>query len=195
MGQALASGLSKEHEVRLGSRDAAKARAAAAKMPGVGGDSDGAVAEWCDAAVLSVPFAAVGALKGFSDALAGKLVVSIVNPLRREGDLLQYASEGVSAAELVAKSLPRSSVATAFNNVPPAFLRKPPKEGLSVLVAADTRETYGKTAELVRCFPRMVPLYVGPLSMAGSVERLTVLVLNAAALDGKARFSPKFVSD
>ncbi|HYC11300.1 MAG TPA: NAD(P)-binding domain-containing protein [Nitrososphaerales archaeon] len=194
MGSGLASQLSKKHEVQIGSRDLRKAREAAAKIAGVRGDTNRAAALWCETAVVAVPFSAVGSLKEFSRALSGKLVVSTINPLRSEGTVLQYASDGPSAAELVARSLPQSSVSTAFNNVPAAFVRRPPKVGVHVLVATDTRDAYEETAMLVRAVPRMEPLYVGPLSQAESVERLTVMVLNAASFEGNLRFAPRFVS-
>ncbi|HME19136.1 MAG TPA: NAD(P)-binding domain-containing protein [Nitrososphaerales archaeon] len=194
MGSGLAEQLSKKHEVRMGSRDAARARAAATRIAGVVGDGNEAVALWCETAIVAVPFSAVESLRELAKALSGKLVISIINPLRKEGAVLQYASGGLSAAELVAQALPRSSVATAFNNVPAAFVRNPPKEGLDILVAASTKDAYERTAGLVRSIQGMRPLYVGPLSQAESVERLTVMVLNAAMLNGVAKFSTKFVS-
>jgi NADPH-dependent F420 reductase len=194
MGSGLAAQLVKKNNVRIGSRNPEKARAAAAKIPGVKGEGNEAAARWCDVAIVSVPFDAIASLESFADALSGKLVVSVINPLRREGDVLQYASEGRSAAELVAAALPRSSVATAFNNVPAGFFRRPSEQEVDVLVAADSKETYDKAASLVRSIPRLRPLYVGPLSQAESVERLTVMVLNAAILNGGKRFTVKFVS-
>lgn len=194
MGSGLATQLAKKNDVRIGSRNPEKARAAAAKIPGVEGESNEAAARWCEAAIISVPFDAIAFLEGFADALAGKLVVSMINPLRREGSILQYASGGRSAAELVAAALPRSLVATAFNNIPAGFFRRPSEQEADVLVAADTKETYNKAASLVRSIPRLRPLYVGPLSQAESVERMTVMVLNAAILNGGKRFAVKFVS-
>ena len=194
MGSGLASQLSKKHEVRIGSRDLGKAREAAAKIAGAEGDDNKSAALWCDTAIAAVPFSAIGSLDEFSYALSRKLVISIINPLRVEGKVLQYASNGPSAAELVAEALPRSPISTAFNNIPAAFIRRPPEVGAHVLVATDTRDAYEETADLVRSIPRMEPLYVGPLSQAESVERLTVMVLNAASFKGNTKFAPKFVS-
>jgi NADPH-dependent F420 reductase len=194
MGSELAKQLSKKHEVRIGSRDVARARASASRIAGVKGNSNGAVALWCEAAIVAVPFSSVGSLKEFADALSGKLIVSIINPLRKEGTVLQYASKGLSAAEQVAEALPRSSVSTAFNNVPAAFVRRPPDQGIDILVAADTNDTYEATADLVRSIQGLRPLYVGPLSQAESVERITVMVLNAAMLNGVGTLSTRFVS-
>ncbi len=194
MGIALATALSKQNEVRIGSRDAERARAAAAKTTGVKGDENGAVAKWCEAAVLAVPFDAVEALKPLAGPLAGKPVISIINPLRVEGEVLQYGLERGSAAEKVASVLGKSRVATAFNNMPSAFFTKPSEQEVDVLVAADSKETFDDAASLVKSIPRLRPLYVGPLTQAQSVERITVVVLNAAKLNGGRRFSVKFVS-
>jgi 8-hydroxy-5-deazaflavin:NADPH oxidoreductase len=194
MGSELAKQLSKKHEVRIGSRDVARARASAARITGVEGDDNDAVARWCEVAIVAVPFSSVGTLKEFAEDLSGKLVVSIINPLKKEGTVLQYASKGLSAAEQVAEALPRCPVSTAFNNVPTAFIRRPPEQGLDILVAADSKEAYEATAGLVRSIQGLRPLYVGPLSQAESVERITVMVLNAAMLNGVGTLSTKFVS-
>jgi len=194
MGSALAMQLSKKHSVEIGSRDPAKAKTAAARIEGALGDTNEAAARWCDAALAAVPFSAVGSLRGLADGLTGKLVVSLVNPLKMEGSVLQYASVEKSAAETIAQALPGSSVSTAFNNVPASLIRRPPQIGLHILVAADSREAYVRTAELVRSVPGMLPLYAGPLSQAESIERLTVLVLNAARLNGGSGYAPYFVS-
>ncbi len=194
MGAGLAAHLSRTHKVRIGSRSRVKAMAAASSIPGVEGDEDSAVASWCDAAIVSVPFSAIGSLSAFAEQLSGKLVMSIINPMKREGDLLQYASDSGSAAGAVASALPGSRVATAFNNVPVAFFKKPSDQEVDVLVAADSRSTFEEAADIINSLPRMRPLYVGTLSQAESVERLTVMVLNAAKLNGGSRFSVRFVS-
>jgi hypothetical protein len=194
MGSVLARQLSKRNEVRIGSRSLDRAIAAAAKIRGTKGGVDRDVAAWCDTAVLSVPFYAIGILIGFTRPLSGKLVISAVNPIVREGDLFQYALADRSAAELVASALPLSRVATAFNNVPAAFLRKSTGQRLDILVAADSKRTYEEAAVLVRSIPGLRPLYVGPLSQAQSVERLTVMVLNAAKLGGRSDILVRFVS-
>lgn len=194
MGSGLAAHLSKENEVRIGSRDLAKARATAAKIPGVEGGKDTDVADWCEVAIVAVPFSAIGELGALAGPLSGKAVISMVNPLKREGGLLEYAEKQGSAAEAVAASLRGSRVATGFNNVPAAFFRKPFDDVVDILVATDSRSTFDEVAPLIRSVARMRPLYVGPLSQAISVERLTVMVLNAAKLNGGSRFSVKFVS-
>ena len=194
MGTGLAAGLSKGHEVRIGSRDAGRARASTEKLPGVKGGTDIEVARWCEAGIVAVPFSAIGELGELADPLSGKLVISMINPIRRVGGLLEYAAGDGSAAESVAAVLKKSRVATAFNNVPASFFKKEVRELVDVLVAADSRSAYDEAAVLVRGISHLRPLYVGPLKEARLVERLTVMVLNAAKLNGGSGYSVKFVS-
>jgi 8-hydroxy-5-deazaflavin:NADPH oxidoreductase len=194
VGSALAARLSGKHEVMMGSREKTKALAAASKIPGVKGDVSSVVARWCEVAVVALPFGGIRAVGSLAKALTGKLVVSMVNPLELEEGIFRYSSEGVSAAEAIAALLPGSRVATAFNNVPVSFFRKSAKEEVDVLIAADSRGTFELAASLVREIPGMRPMYVGPLNQAESVERLTVLVLNAARLNSGPRYSVRLVS-
>ncbi|MBI3859018.1 MAG: NAD(P)-binding domain-containing protein [Thaumarchaeota archaeon] len=194
MGAGLATHLVRRNKVMLGSRSTDKARSAAAKIEGVSAGSYEEAARWCDVAIVAVPYSSIGALQALAGPLSGKLVISIVNPLRLEGGVLQYSLEEGSAAERLASLLPKSRIAAAFNNVPVAFFRKAPSEEVDVLVAADTRETFQEVAGLVKNFAMMRPVYVGPLTQAQSVERLTVMVLNAAKLSGGPKYSVRFVS-
>ena len=193
MGQALASCLSKSCEVMVGSRVPEKAVAAAAKIEGVRGAGNDEVSSWCQAAVIAIPFSAIGELAPLSGALAGKLVMSTVNPLKREGTVLHYWAESGSAAEAIAALLPTSRVCTGFNNVPITFFTKGATQEVDILIAADSRETFEEASGIVRMVPKARPLYVGPLSQAESVERITVLELNATRLNDAGRFSVKFV--
>jgi hypothetical protein len=192
MGSGLALQLSKRNEVRLGSRRKEKARAVAATIPGVGGGTNGEVASWCEVAVLTIPFDTIVSVKALAPFLSGKLVLSAINPLRREGKVMQYALSDHSAAEMVSYALSGARVATAFNNVPAAFFRGHNVDA-DVLVASDRRKTYDDAAKLIGTVEGLRPLYVGPLSEAQSVERLTVMILNAADLAGVPRFAVKFV--
>ena len=195
MGRALAKRLAERNKVRIGSRNTEKARSAAEAIPGAEGASNFQAALWCDIAIVTIPYAAIGTLSDYAEPLAGKTVVSVLNPLRRSGGLLEYSAGDKSAAELVASLLPESFVATAFNNLPVAYLKKVSPPETDVLIAAEDLEVYKKVARLVSGIPKLRPLYVGPLSQSSSIERLTVMLLNAAALKGgSSSFSIRFVS-
>jgi 8-hydroxy-5-deazaflavin:NADPH oxidoreductase len=194
IGSALGGRLSKNHGVIIGSRDAAKARRAAAGIEGaVGMDYHGA-AKAADVVIFAIPYSAMGSVAELAEDVSGKLVLSLINPLELEGGLLKYSAHGISAAEELAKLLPGARVATAFNNVPVGFFRKDDTPQADVLVAADAKETYEEAAELVRGVGGMRPLYAGPLTQAKIVESITPLVLNLANLNKTGSLTTRFVA-
>ena len=192
MGGAIALALSVEHHVIVGSRDPARAAEAAKRIPGASGADYLGAARQCEAAVFAVPHSAMGEAAKLTEALRGKLVISIVNPIKREGDSLTYPQEKESAAEELARHLPGSRIATAFNNVPERMFGRdhPP---VDILVAASSKEAFGETATLASCIPGFRLLYAGPLSQARLVEHLTVLEVNMAKWNGTGRLAPRFV--
>jgi 8-hydroxy-5-deazaflavin:NADPH oxidoreductase len=194
MGSGVARHLARTHEVIIGSRDPAKARAAASGVKGASGAGYAQAAREAEVVVVSVPYSALGTMAAVANEVEGKLVVSMVNPMKTEGGLRKFAPEEGSAAEELAKMLPGARVATAFNNVPVAFFDGEEVPTVDVLVAADSRETYEEAAALVRSIPDMRPLYAGPLSEARTIERITPLVLNLARLNETGSLTTKFVS-
>ncbi len=192
LGTGLAEQLSKKYEVHIGSRDPAKAEAAA-KSAGVKGGESHAVAGLCDAAILTIPYEAVGPLVSFEAELAGKLVISPVVPMKKEGATFYYLEVKGSAAQQVAAALKRSRVAAALHTLPARFLKNPEKLNVDVAVAADDKKTFEEAAEIVRSIGRLRPLYLGPLSSASAIERVTPLLLNLASLNGLKTPSVKFV--
>jgi NADPH-dependent F420 reductase len=194
MGSGLANQLAKSHEVIIGSRDPAKARAAAAGIKGASG-ADYSTAAWkCDVAIFAIPFFAMDSVPSLADELAGKLVISIINPLKLEAGMLSYGLETGSAAEMLAAKLPKSRVATAFNNITAGFFKKPEISRLDVVVAADSKETFEEVAKIVKSIPGLRPLYAGPLSEAQAVERITPLLLNLAKKNDTGSLGTRFVS-
>lgn len=194
MGRAIAKRLAKANSVVIGSRDVAKAEEAAKGIPGAIGMDYARASEAADVVVVSVPYSAVGSLAPLAKVLAGKLVISVVNPLRFEGGLLYFDMDRGSAAEELAKVLPGSRVATAFNNIPAALLEKDETIQIDVLVAADSKDTFDEVAGLVRTIQNLRPLYAGPLTQAAIVEMITPLVLNLAKLNGTGSLATRFVS-
>lgn len=194
MGKAVAKQLAKSHQVIIGSRDPARAMEVAKEFKGaIGTDYHGAARE-ADVVAISVPFSALETVADLADDVKGKLVLSLVNPLRTEGGLLEFAMEKGSAAERLAKMLPGARVATAFNNVPRAFFEKDEAIPMDILIAADTKKTYEDAAEIVKSIKGARPLYAGPLTQAGVIERITPLVLNLASLNKTGSLTTGFVS-
>jgi NADPH-dependent F420 reductase len=194
MGNALARHLCKSHEVIIGSRDPGRARAAAQGLQGArGADYHGASRE-ADVVLFTIPYGAMELVEDPSGDAAGKLVISAINPMKMEAGLLRYGLKEGSAAQELARLLPHSRVATAFNNVPSGFLKDEVVPPVDILVATDSRETYEEAAKVVASVREMRPLYVGPLSEARLVEAITPLVLNLASLNGTKALTTRFVT-
>jgi len=194
MGNALARHLAKGYEVIIGSRDPAKAAAAAKGIGGASGADYRGAARAADAVVFSIPYGAMGQAADLAGEVSSKLVISVINPMKMEGGLLRYALKEGSAAEELARMLPHSRVATAFNNVPSGFLKDEVVPPVDILVAADSKETYEEAAKLVVSIREMRPLYAGPLAVARIVEEITPLVLNLARLNGTRALATRFVT-
>ncbi len=194
IGGAIAKQLARKHQVVIGSRDPARAKDAANRIRGATGTDYATAASEADAVVFALPYSALGTASTLTKELSGKLVISTVNPLKSENGLLLFAPSEGSAAEELAELLPRSRVATAFNNVPASLLQKDEVVPMDIMIAADTRETYQQAAEIVGSIPNVRPLYVGPLSQAAMVEMMTAVVLNLANLNKTGSLTTRFAS-
>ena len=194
MGRALAKQLSRKNKVIIGSREAGRAGAVAKEIDGAeGADYEGA-SRLSEVVVFAIPYSAIGVAASLSGALAGKVVISIINPLKMEGNLLKFALEEGSAAEELARMLPKSQVATAFNHVSSLFFERDYVIPMDILVAADEKGTFDTVAALVKSIPNLRPLYAGPLSEARTIERMTPLVLNLGRLNQAGSLTTRFVS-
>ena len=193
MGSALARQLSEKHQVIIGSRDRERAKAAAAPIGALWGNYVEA-SEKAEGAVFSLPFSAIGEAKSLVVPLAGKLVLSMMNPMELRDGLLEYGLTEGSAAEMLSEILVKSRIATAFNNIPVASLRSPAFPPMDILIAAQSVQAFEEAAEIVRSVPEFRPMYVGPLSQAQMVERITPLVLNLAKLNKTGSLGTRFVS-
>jgi len=194
MGMAIATRLASSHEVLIGSRVVSKAEAAAAGIKGARGRDYRGAARECDSAIVTIPFSAMNLMDPLGGALSQKLVISTINPLTTDKGLFVYGLQKGSAAETLAKALPRSRVATGFNNIPAGFFGKGELPTVDILIAADSKSTYEEASLIVTSIPGLRPLYAGPLSEAQGVERITPLVLNLASENGTRSLAPRFVS-
>lgn len=172
------------HPVLVGSRDADRARAAAAGItdlplatgPLSGGDNLWVAGE-SDVVIAAVPWDGHAAtLSALREALAGKIVVDCVNPLGfdRRGAHVLSVPEG-SAAEQAAALLPESRVCGAFHHVSAALLADPELDEVDqdVLVLADDRELAATVQALAGRIRGMRGIYAGRLRNARQVEGLT----------------------
>lgn len=110
-------------------------------------------------------------------AAAGKIVVSLANPLNETYDGLVTAA-GVSAAEELAILLPDSKVVKAFNTVFAADFANPEFGGLRAdnFIAADDEQAVEIVSTLVKD-AGFNPIYVGKLQASRTLENMTVLLI------------------
>ena len=169
--------------VRLGSRDVARAAAAAATLPGgVRGVANAECAADSDVVVAAVPWEGHGALLASLPAqLAGKVVVDCVNPIGfdQRGAYALDVPEG-SACEQAAALLPDSTVVGAFHHVSAVLLLDESLETVDtdVLVLGDQRAATDLVQGLAGLIPGVRGIYAGRLRNAGQVEALTANLIS-----------------
>jgi NADPH-dependent F420 reductase len=178
-------------EIVLGSRQAARAQAAAdearARLASVGcrtpvhGAANETAIEGADMVVLAFPFAGVAELlPALAGALAGKIVLDVVNPLTRAGKtfVLAPVPEG-SAAEAIQRLLPGSLVVSGFKNESAEALNDIERECEGdIVISGDHPAARDTVAALVRRVPRYRPVDAGGLINARFQEAITALLLN-----------------
>ena len=142
MGSALAKQLARAgHQVRITSRDPAKARVVADAVPGSTAVAAKDAASGSDVIVVATGYAdAVPALRSLGS-LAGKIVIDITNPLTPDymGLTVGFST---SAAEEIAKAVPGAEVVKAFNTLFAQVLANGPapagNEAVPVYFASDS---------------------------------------------------------
>ena len=172
----------------IGSRDAGRGADAAEELaqsvPGVvikGSDNAGAVAS-ANVVFLAFPYEGQRpVLEDLGEALKGKIVVSVITPMKFE------RGKGASAVEVEAGSaaqeaqdmLPDSQVVAAFQNASAEELLDPsvPMEG-DVVVCSDHPEAKKLVMELAGKIKDLRGVDGGSLANAKYVEQLTPLLVN-----------------
>ena len=120
----------------------------------------------------------------YGNALAGKVIVDICNPVNAAADGLAIP-DGTSIAQEVAKAAPASaSVVKAFNTTFGAVLAK--GQPLDVFIAGDDERAKAAVAEFIESL-KLRPLDVGGLTMAHYLEG-TGLVMIGLAQHGVGNF-------
>jgi NADPH-dependent F420 reductase len=192
LGRALALRLARAgHPVVLGSRDAARAEAAAGELretlaaAGVEARIDGAGNEEAASAgeivLLATPWDESGeSVSALAAPLAGRLVVSCINPLGfdAKGPHGLAVAEG-SAAEQVAALLPASTVAAAFHHLSAPSLANLDKDlsGEDVLVCGDDAAARARVVELAAAVTGRPGIDVGALRQARVLEPFTAVLI------------------
>jgi 8-hydroxy-5-deazaflavin:NADPH oxidoreductase len=166
--------------VIIGSRDAGRAAAAAGMVggpPQVTGASNADTAAAADVIVVAVPWEGHRELlAGLAGALAGKVVIDMVNPLGfdQHGAYALDVPEG-SAAQQAQAVLPDSTVVGAFHHISAVLLLDSEVNDLNqdVLVLGDKRAATDLVQALADLLPGVRGVYAGRLRNCGQVEALT----------------------
>jgi 8-hydroxy-5-deazaflavin:NADPH oxidoreductase len=163
LGRGLASRLGM-HEILIGSRDSAK------------GVSYLTASEWCELAILAIPYAAHDNLLGsIRDSMRNKIVIDATVPLDPADPTRVLSATGRSAAEESAAILVGAHVFAAFQTISHRVLQTPGRVA-DVLVAGGPAGM-DIVVELIRGM-NLRPIQAGSLQIAGSIERLTALLIS-----------------
>ncbi|MFE3164107.1 NADPH-dependent F420 reductase [Streptomyces sp. NPDC059224] len=177
------------HKVVIGSRSAGRAEEAAAEIRARAGsavdvlglDNKGAV-EAADAVLIVVPWDGHEELvAALAPVLAGKLVISCVNPLGfdKRGAYGLDVEEG-SAAEQTQRLVPDAVVVGAFHHLSAVSLweAEGPLGHEDVLVVGDDRDAKEKVAALAATITGRPGIDGGVLRLARQLEPLTAVLIN-----------------
>lgn len=173
------------YEVVLGSRDAQRAIEVAGGLVlrgsgHVRGDSnEGAAGE--EIVIVATPFeSAIETATSLRGLLTGKIVVSMVNALAREGRELipLYPPRGSVAAQL-AHALPESRLVGAFHHLPAAQMEDL-DSGLDadVIIFGDHADSRRVVGEMIDAAPGLRAIEAGSLSLASAVEAFTAVCIS-----------------
>jgi predicted dinucleotide-binding enzyme len=176
--RALAGG----NAVEIIGRDPAKTRELAAALDGATAGTPGA-APVGDIVIVAVPYAGAAAVVSqYGDALDGKVVIDITNPIT--GDAKGFVTpEGSSGAQEIAKAAPAGAhVVKAFNTLFSNVLAAGPAEGrpLDVFVAGDDAQAKARVSAFIESLG-LRPLDTGQLPMARALENAALLQLGLVA--------------
>ena len=168
--------------VEIIGRDPAKAKELAAALGGATVGTAG-TAPAGDIVVLAVPYASAAAVVSrYGDALQGKVVVDITNPITP--DFKGFVTpDGTSGAQEIANAAPAGAhVVKAFNTLPSDVLAAGPAEGrpLDVFIAGDDAQAKAHVSVLIESLG-LRPMDTGELPMARALENAALLQLGLVA--------------
>ena len=166
------------HTVEVLSRDPAKARALADKLSAGATTGTYAAAPTGDIVILAVPYGSAAAVVAdYGDALDGKVIIDITNPV--SPDLTGLVTpHGSSGAQEIAKGLPATAhIVKAFNTVFGHVLAKNGR--LDAFIAADDAQAKARVSTFIESLG-LRPLDVGGLHMASTLEALGLMMIGLA---------------
>jgi NADPH-dependent F420 reductase len=173
------------YHVHIGSRDAAKAAAAATELMGllegeafVDGMTNLEAAQDADIVVLTVPYAAhKSTLESVKDALKGKILIDVTVPLvPPKVATVQMPAAGSAAQEAKEILGAEAQVCAAFQNISHEHLLDDAAVECDVLVTGTSKEARAETIRLVDA-AGLTGWDAGPLENSVVVEGLTSVLI------------------
>jgi hypothetical protein len=183
VGKALATSITRAgHDVTISASNPDSARAAAAEVGATAADSNLAAIADASVVVLAIPFVGAGdeVAHEIRDAVAGKTVIDVTNPLTP--DFTGLATNGSSAAEAFQALLPEARVIKAFNTIFASNQANPSAE-IDGFVAGDDADAKREVISLVEAMG-FTPLDVGPLTSARYLEGMAFVNIGLNAANG-----------
>ena len=175
------------HELIVGSRSQERADQAAETLRADLPDGNFvplenvAAAEAAEIAIVSIPWEGVeSTIPPMADALAGKVVISVINALEfgKNGATAKTDLPGGSMAQRIQELAPEAKVAMAYNNLPAGRLQKRETIDADVLVCGRGKDTREAVIELTKAIPGVRALDAGVLANALIIEGSTAIIIN-----------------
>jgi 8-hydroxy-5-deazaflavin:NADPH oxidoreductase len=158
------------HETAVGTRDVSRAPSTVKAMPYADASA------WCDAAIITVPYAAhhavLGPLRGTLD---GKIVIDATVPIHPQNFFRPATESGNSAAEETDTLLGKAEVFAGFHTISHRILRK--TDLVEDVLVAGGPNRKGDVMQLIRDL-NLRPIDAGPLAAAHLLECMTLLLLS-----------------
>jgi hypothetical protein len=174
--------------VVIGSRDPERADEVAGHLreewPERNLEVDGAANEdvaQCDVVVVATPWeGAVATVKPLAAALSGKVVISMVNALVKEGrEFLALVPPRGSMAATIQAVLPDSQVSASFHHLPASEMAKLDVDFESdVLVCSDDPDATQLTVDLIDSIDGLRGIDAGSMSQAAAIEAFTAVLIS-----------------
>ena len=166
-----------EDEVVIGSRDAERARAAAAELGAAGGATNDDAARGADLAILAVKAdAALETARATAGALGATPLLSVASALAVARDGVRPDPDGRSLAERV-QDLVEGPVVAGLHSIAAAKLGEAPPDE-DALVCGDDAHAKLLALDLAARVVAGRALDAGPLASARTLEGLTAVIVN-----------------
>ena len=167
------------HTVEVMARDAAKARTLANDVGAGAATGPFGAAPAGDIVVLAVPYSAVlDVVKQYGEALAGKLLVDITNPIKSDFTGFLTPDDSFGAQQIAKVAPANAGIVKAFNTQNARVLAAGPVAGhpLDVFIAGDDAQAKARVSAFIESLG-LRPMDAGKLFMARTLEHACMLWL------------------